>query len=44
MFPTRFALARATFNKIRQNLLWAVIYNSIGIPAAAGVCGTGAVG
>jgi P-type Cu2+ transporter len=30
-------LARATFNKIRQNLVWAVIYNAIGIPAAAGL-------
>jgi P-type Cu2+ transporter len=30
-------LSQATISKIRQNLFWAVIYNSIGIPAAAGV-------
>jgi P-type Cu2+ transporter len=30
-------LSQATITKIRQNLFWAVIYNSIGIPAAAGV-------
>jgi Cu2+-exporting ATPase len=42
--PHSISLARATFNKIRQNLLWAVIYNVIGIPAAAGLwywCGWG---
>jgi Cu2+-exporting ATPase len=30
-------LSQATITKVRQNLFWAVIYNSIGIPAAAGV-------
>jgi P-type E1-E2 ATPase len=32
-----FALGRATLNKIKQNLLLAVIYNGIGIPVAAGM-------
>ncbi|HEY9667084.1 MAG TPA: heavy metal translocating P-type ATPase [Coleofasciculaceae cyanobacterium] len=30
-------LARATFNKIQQNLFWAFVYNTLGIPAACGV-------
>ncbi|MGK7888219.1 MAG: heavy metal translocating P-type ATPase [Leptolyngbyaceae cyanobacterium] len=30
-------LGQAVFNKIRQNLAWALIYNIIGIPVAAGL-------
>jgi Cu+-exporting ATPase len=29
------AISRANFNKIRQNLFWALIYNLIAIPLAA---------
>lgn len=30
-------LGRATLNKIRQNLAWAMLYNVVGVPVAAGV-------
>ena len=30
-------VARATMNKVKQNLFWAFFYNSTGIPVAAGV-------
>ncbi len=31
-------LGRAALGKIKQNLAWALAYNVIGIPLAAGVC------
>lgn len=30
-------IGRATINKVKQNLFWAFIYNSLGIPLAAGL-------
>ncbi len=35
--PKAIALSRQTMNKIRQNMFWALVYNCIGIPIAAGV-------
>ena len=35
--PAAIALSAGTFNKIRQNLFWALGYNIIAIPLAAGV-------
>ena len=34
---TAIRLGRATVKNIRQNLFWALIYNSVGIPLAAGI-------
>ncbi|MGI9289851.1 MAG: heavy metal translocating P-type ATPase [Gammaproteobacteria bacterium] len=35
LVPAAVEISRATWNKIRQNLFWAFIYNVIGIPLAA---------
>ncbi|MFH1225262.1 MAG: heavy metal translocating P-type ATPase [Candidatus Diapherotrites archaeon] len=35
--PAALSLGGKTMNKIRQNMFWALIYNVIGIPIAAGV-------
>ncbi len=35
--PTAFAIGRGTLSKEHQNLAWAVGYNTIAIPIAAGV-------
>ena len=35
--PTAIALSRATIRNVKQNLFWAFIYNSVGIPFAAGL-------
>lgn len=35
--PVSLALSRASYRIIKQNLFWALIYNTIGIPIAAGV-------
>ena len=35
--PRAIKLGRATMDKIKQNMFWALVYNVIGIPIAAGV-------
>jgi Cu+-exporting ATPase len=35
LVPAAISISQATWNKIRQNLFWAFIYNVIGIPLAA---------
>jgi Cu+-exporting ATPase len=35
LVPTAIRLSRKTMQKIHQNLFWAFLYNSIGVPFAA---------
>ena len=35
--PTAIGLSRATMRNIRQNLFFALVYNAVGIPIAAGL-------
>ena len=35
--PKAIKLSKATMSKIRQNMFWALFYNALGIPIAAGV-------
>ncbi|MBT4334658.1 copper-translocating P-type ATPase [archaeon] len=35
--PKAIKLSKVTMSKIRQNMFWALVYNSLGIPVAAGI-------
>ncbi len=37
LLPTAIRLSKATMRIVKQNLFWAFVYNTIGIPVAAGV-------